>query len=135
MHGLRACLLGHRRIAILIVALALAMKALLPAGYMISSGPHSLAITICGGVDGKDSTARIEVPAKGGAQGDAERGKASEHCPYSGLSMAALGGADAVLLATALAFILLLGFLPVRVPLARQRAHLRPPLRGPPATA
>ena len=38
-----------------------------------------------------------------------------------------------VLLAAALAFILLVGFAPLRAPPARDIAFLRPPLRGPPS--
>ncbi len=49
--------------------------------------------------------------------------------------MASLAGADALLLAAALAFILALGFAPATAPRPRRAVWLRPPLRGPPLTA
>jgi hypothetical protein len=63
-----------------------------------------------------------------------EHGKqdSSGACPYSLLPMASLAGADAVLLAVALVFILALGFAPAPPPSLARNPHLRPPLRGPP---
>jgi hypothetical protein len=49
--------------------------------------------------------------------------------------MAGLGGVDMALLALALAFILALGFAPLRPARAASTRFLRPPLRGPPAGA
>ena len=72
------------------------------------------------------------LPQSGQADGHA---KGDGSCPYAALGMAALTGADAVLLAIALGFILALGFLPVRASPRAGRLHLRPPLRGPPAHA
>jgi len=49
--------------------------------------------------------------------------------------MATLGAADVLLLALALAFIFALGIAPSRPAPPARAAHLRPPLRGPPAFA
>jgi len=133
MHSLRASILGKRHLALLLIALALLMKAVLPAGYMVSSASKILTITICSDGTGSATKAQIEIPAKGTPEGD--HGKLDGHCPYSSLSMAAMGGAPALLLALTFAFTLLLGLPPARhLPFLRA-THLRPPLRGPPATA
>lgn len=141
MRALRALILANRRVAILVVLAALCMKALIPAGYMVSGGTDSITVTICnGGGEGGPTLVTIEIPAKGmtlGGEGDHGKGSGKDggQCSFSSLTMAAMGGADAPLLALALAFILLLGLLPaIRLPFARAD-HLQPPLRGPPATA
>jgi len=136
MHALRASVFGHRHIAILILALALAMKALIPAGTMISAGSQLLTISICSGVDGSETTTTIAVPVKKSAPGDHDdSGKTGGQCAFSALSLVAIGGADAALLALAFAFILVLGLAPARRLPARRNLRIRPPLRGPPATA
>lgn len=132
MQSLRTLIHARRRIALLLVVMALAMKAVMPAGYMVQAGPKMLTVTICTG----DSlhTAQIAIPMKH-TPGKDGQGKEGGQCAFSSLSMAAMGGADAPLLALALAFILLLGFVPTpRLPLRRVQ-YLLPPLRGPPATA
>ncbi|KPL68588.1 hypothetical protein SZ64_11020 [Erythrobacter sp. SG61-1L] len=138
MHALRTLILGNRRTAIVVLLLALCMKALIPAGYMVAGGSKSIAVTICNGVDGALSLATIEVPVRPSpfdGKSDHGKGKEGGQCSFSSLSMAAMGGADAPLLALALAFILLLGLRPAaRLPF-RRADYLQPPLRGPPATA
>lgn len=132
MPAFRALFLDNRRLAFGLVVLALLIKGLVPSGYMLSArAGHVLTVTICGDASGQSLTKRIEVPAEG--KGD--HAKTETTCAWGLLAMAALGGADVLLLAAALAFILALGFAACRpVPLAR-RVHLRPPLRGPPAFA
>lgn len=135
MLSLRALIRQHRHIAMMIVALALCMKALVPTGFMIgNSGTKFLTVQICS--DGiNHETVQLAIPMDGKTQNDGQghSGKADSPCAYSALSMASLGGADAPLLAIALAFILALGFATlVPAPLGRI-FHLRPPLRGPPA--
>jgi hypothetical protein len=125
----------HRRFAALLVALALCLKVLVPAGYMVGGQSQTLTISICADAQGgQHLTKQIAIPVKG------EDGKGDEHaksapCPYAALGMASLPGADTALLALALVFIIALGFAPApSVPL-RRTAFLRPPLRGPPARA
>jgi hypothetical protein len=133
-------LLENRRLAFGLVVLALLIKALIPSGYMLSErAGHVLTVTICGDASGQPLTKQIEVPARGPMQGPmqgkADHAKAEPTCAWGLLAMAALGGADVVLLAAALAFILALGLAASRPALPSRRAHLRPPLRGPPAFA
>ena len=142
MHGIRAFCLGHRRLAAFAVALALCMKVLLPAGFMLSSSfdgssDRVLTLTVCHTGSEGPAVANVTLPLDGKAQGNGVQGKdlqgkADGHCPYSSLTMTALGGASAPLLAIALAVILALGLAPVRRLPFGPIAHLRPPLRGPP---
>lgn len=135
MSSLRA--FGHRyaQLTLVLVVLSLAVKALVPAGYMISfAGERFLTVTICADASGTPKQMRIAIPDKNEKGGDhSEAADKSQPCAFSGLGHAALGGADPLLLAAALAFILLVGLAPLRAPPARDIPFLRPPLRGPPS--
>lgn len=134
MKGARTLIRDYRVFAMLIVAAALCVKALVPQGYMVAGGERlTLSVQLC--FDGIEKrTVEIAIPTDGKARGDApgHDGAPDQHCAFSSLAMGALGGADAPLLAMALAFILVLGFAPVRSPPRELFLHLRPPLRGPP---
>lgn len=135
MTALRAFMLGRRRLALWLVVLALAMKALVPAGYMPAAGTRFLSIQLCSeGIPGRHDLVRtVAVPVKL-APGEREAGqaKAQGTCPFAALGHGALGGADPVLLAAALAFAVLLGFAPVTLPALRRPVRAWPPMRGPP---
>jgi hypothetical protein len=132
MQTLRAFLLRHRLVAIVVVMAALCMKIALPTGLMIGQDTKVLTVQICDDAFGSHASKQIAIPMKADAGKQGNKASGGE-CPYAALSMASLSGADPALLALALAFILLLGFAPVR-PAHRERAfYLRPPLRGPPA--
>jgi len=136
MRLLRALLLDHPRLAILALLLALSMKALIPAGYMIVGGDKTLTVTLCSDGTGGSKTVEIKIPGKGGHDiAKDDKAKGNGVCAFSSLSHMAVGGVDAPLLALAFAFILMLGLAPTRNLPFRQVQHLRPPLRGPPATA
>jgi hypothetical protein len=130
MNALRTFLRSHRRLAALIVALALAMKVLVPVGYMIAEQGKVLTVGICADASGAKITRQVVLPQTGQA---GEHAKADGTCPYAALGMAALTGANAVLLVLALGYILALAFAPVRPVLRAGPLYLRPPLRGPPA--
>lgn len=136
MKGFRTALRKHRRLAVLLLALALCAKVLIPAGYMVAQQGQVLTVAVCADASGAKLTRQIVVPMHG-EPGDpgATQGKSGGVCPYAGLSMAGLADSDALLLALALAFLIALGFAPAQVPAFRSVAHLRPPLRGPPALA
>lgn len=131
MHALRAFFRMHRRLAQGVVVLAVLIKALMPAGFMLSSQAHVLTVTICSDASDQALTKRIEIPASG----KSDHAKAEATCAWGLLTMAALSGADVLLLALALAFILALGLMPSRPAPPACRSYLRPPLRGPPAFA
>lgn len=134
MDTLRTFLGTHRRIAALVVVLALAMKAMVPTGYMVTPQFTVLTVTICADAQGTRITHDISVPRDAG-HGEASSDKSGNACSWSSLSMATLGSAPPELLASALAFILALGFVPAVPPAARIASWLRPPLRAPPLLA
>lgn len=131
MDALRAFFRMHRRLAFGAVVLAVLIKALIPAGYMLSDRAHVLTVTICSDASGQLATKQIEVPT----DGKSDHAKAEGTCAWGMLATAALGGADVLLLALALAFILALGLRPSRPASPSRGSYLRPPLRGPPAFA
>lgn len=133
MDGLRTFLRQHRALAFVLVALALVLKAAIPTGYMMESTSRTIALAICHDASGQNGPKEIVVTL-GTADRNAVPGKpAKGECPYGALSMASLGGADAVLLALALAFIVALGFVPAGNVAFARPGYIRPPLRGPPA--
>jgi len=139
-----------------LIALALAMKVLVPAGYMLNQGGGGPLLMICpkanpgfnlehqpdphahhadhGGHAGHHADAAVHAGHHDGdAHGNVHDGHKSDNtCPYSVMPMASLSGADGVQLAIALVFILALGFASVVVPRLAAIPYLRPPLRGPP---
>lgn len=141
MLRIRAFLVRHRSAALLLLALALAVKALVPAGTMVSAQSKVLTISICNDAQIAANAAATAAPARALAvpfkqvDPSARHGKAEGTCPYAALSLAGLPGADPALLALALLFILASGFATIAAPAPRRSAYLRPPLRGPPALA
>lgn len=113
--------------------MALCVKALVPAGFMIGPmnglGAKSFTILVCADATGSVHDTKIIVP-QSGKDGTA---KAQQSCPFSVLGFAALGGADVVLLAAAIAFILALGFAAAPALRVARFRHVLPPGRGPPA--
>lgn len=138
MFRLRTLLLRHRALALLVLAAALCLKAVVPAGYMLDAGTSRITVRLCNDASGSAAPGAIAIPMKqdqGNHPDDPAGHKATPACPYSALTLAMLGGADAILLALALAFIVLTGFVPTTPPHAQRPARLRPPLRAPPALA
>ena len=137
MTWLRALLRDRARLTLALLALALAVKAVVPAGFMLSAGgDRFLTVTICSDASGSPKEMQIAIPGKKRAGGDhSDMAGKGQPCAFSGLGQAGLGGVDPVLLVTAIAFILLIGLAPLLTPRARDIAFLRPPLRGPPASA
>jgi len=131
VQALRSFLRGHRRLAACLIALALAMKALVPSGYMVGASAHVLTVQICADSQAQHLTQTLVIP---GESTPADHAKSDGTCGWGVLAMAALGGADLALLRLALAFILLSGLAPATPAAASPTQHLRPPLRGPPAT-
>ncbi|RJT22722.1 DUF2946 domain-containing protein [Chakrabartia godavariana] len=136
MTSLRAFIRDNRKLATLLVGLALFMKALVPAGYMLGTEGRVLTVEICSDASGGHLTKQIVIPTDGKShEGQTDHAKADGTCPFASLAMGTVGGADPALLLVALAFILLLAFAPPVLPMRERPDYLRPPLRGPPAFA
>jgi len=144
-----------------LIAFALAMKVIVPAGYMLNSGANGFVLTLCPSANPGMNLDPVHAPtptahadhhgdhhvAKHMAGmshgGDHQAGEHGEHgsshadntCPYSLMPTAALAAADPLQLALALLFILALGFAPVVAPRLTPIPFLWPPLRGPPVLA
>ena len=131
---MRALSRTYRRFALVLIALAFFAKGVIPPGYIAAASPDRvMTVSICADASGGLRQMQMAIPGKAEGGGAGKSAKADGQCAFSALSHAALGGADAVLLALAFAFILILGLAPVkRLPFG-PFAHLRPPLRGPPA--
>jgi hypothetical protein len=128
---LRRIILSHRLAAAALIALALAMRLVMPAGFMPVAGSGQLMVLVC--TEFGPQRVAIDVPGAPSKPDDAD--KADQPCAFAGLGLALLPGADPVQIAAALAFILALGFAAVALPRLRPARHAWPPLRGPPLTA
>lgn len=137
MHGMRAFFGNRHSLALALVVLALCLKAFVPAGYMVGSDAKILTIKICADTHGAKLSKQIAVPMTGQHPLDnADHHDAAKNaCAFSALAFAAVTGADGLLLAAALTFIIALGFLPVETIRTRAPRFQRPPLRGPPLPA
>jgi len=133
MTALRAFFRRHAALAMLIVVMALGLRALMPAGYMTSTSKTGMTIELCSGVAGQ--TMEIALPGTHhDGDGDHKSNRADSPCAFSGLSGGALSAVDPFILAIAIAFIMAMAFRRVAAILATPPVFLRPPLRGPPAT-
>lgn len=137
MTRLRAFIRDNTRLTLVLLALALAVKAIVPAGFMLSAGgDRFLTVTICSDASGTPKQMQIALPGKQDTGGDhSDTAMNATHCAFSGLGHLALGGADPLLLAGAVAFILLIGLAPLPALPRRELPFLRPQLRGPPRSA
>nr|WP_276508889.1 hypothetical protein [Sphingomonas insulae] len=122
----------------------LAVKLLVPAGFMVGVVDGRVSLQICSGfgpVTAAPMPHHAMAPAAmpdhmSGAHGKADGHPAADMpCPFTALAHGVAMPVDAVLLAVALAFVLALGFAAVRRVMPRTRPFLRPFLRGPPFSA
>lgn len=133
MHLLRRLVLSNHRLAIAILAVALLMKLVVPAGFMPASSNGQIVISLCSGSGPTKMVMTVpglgQTPDGGGDHG----GTAEQPCAFAGLSTPSLAAADPILLTTAILFVLALGTRALLLPASTPPPYLRPPLRGPPA--
>ena len=135
MHGIRALIHRHRAAALWLVALALLVKALVPAGYMVGqSGTRTFDVIVCSDPTGMPVAQKLVIPFDDKGEPDGQPA-AKGDCAFTALGHGAAPATDTALLLAAIAFILALGFTSLPAPPLRRVHHLRPPLRGPPAAA
>lgn len=131
MTALRRLALYRPALAGFILAAALLMKVLVPAGFMPTTSGTMLIVQICSGYGAQ--TMAVPMPAKEDQRQGGHQGKEMP-CAFSGLAAPSLAAADPVLLASAILFIMVMAVRAAMVFAAAPPAFLRPPLRGPPAT-
>lgn len=132
MTSLRRFLIDRPWLALALVVLALSVKFVVPAGFMPTASAGGIAITICSGTGPMTMVMPSDTT---GHAGDEQKAKPDAPCAFAGLALPSLGGADPIQLALALAFVLAIGLASATVWPRLAVAHLRPPLRGPPALA
>lgn len=129
MSGVRTYLQRHAGLVALLLALTLALRALIPAGYMASASSNGVTIELCSGVAGKSVT--IALPGTSKHQQDS-RSQAEQPCSFSGAGFDSAATIDPLILAIAIAFVIALGVRSTPFSYRETPAYLRPPLRGPP---
>ncbi|WP_202408269.1 DUF2946 family protein [Novosphingobium silvae] len=119
-------------LAALLLAAALFLKALVPAGYMPAAPDTGIIVALCSGTMPAGSTVRITIPRKAAHQD--HTGTTADHpCAFASLD-AGFAGADlAPLLLAALAFVFLLAVRRTALVLPGAPARIRPPGRAPPS--
>ena len=133
MGDIRGFVRSHLGLVLVLLLATLAVRALVPAGMMLDVESRAITVTICADSSGQHLSQTIIIPMHAGHAADAhEHAKHDSVCPYSSLTLASLGGVDALLLAAALAFVLTLGFAPSRIAPLHAVHGQRPPVRGPP---
>ncbi|VXD02574.1 conserved hypothetical protein [Sphingomonas sp. T1] len=136
MTPLRRLLRDHPALAAWLVVVALAMKILVPGGFMPVVANGVLTIQLCAGAG--PVSAATPVPVHAAMPGMTHDPDKTQHagrempCAFSGLTTAGLAAADPVLLALAIAFVVATVFRAATPVVARAPEFLRPPLRGPP---
>jgi Protein of unknown function (DUF2946) len=115
-----------------LIAVALLMKFVVPAGYMPVVSDGSIMIELCSGVGPEKMT--MVMPATDHQHGrTGHDGKDDMPCGFAGHAPASMAAVDPILLVIAITIIIATRFrLPVSWPI-RRTSFLRPPLRGPPA--
>lgn len=131
MTAFRRQVLRHRAWFVGLLALTLLLKMVVPSGFMLGTAGGSVAIELCSGYG--PETVSMHGPADHRDHKDGP-GKTEMPCAFAGLSAPSLAAAGAVPLAAAVVSIVATG--PrgiVDTTMPEGPAHLRPPLRGPPA--
>ena len=119
-------MLRHSLLALGIGLAALLLRLTVPAGFMPVLDQGRLALTICPGSG--------SATESGMAHHDGGQPKTDSNCAFADLAVPAVAGADPVLAAAALLFLIVAGLLPAAALPPGAALRLRPPLRGPPAS-
>jgi hypothetical protein len=136
MDPLRKLIHARPLFVLFILAMALCVKAAVPSGYMIFASSKTITVGLCTDGMGAPQTMTVTIPMDPASNSDPQhKSKADGPCAFSVLSMGAMGGADAPLLALALAFVLALAFFSHAALPRAVASRLLPPSRGPPASA
>ncbi|WP_076073144.1 hypothetical protein [Sphingomonas montana] len=131
MTPLRHVLLHHRRSCAWLIAAALLMRLLVPAGFMPVMSAGGVGVAPCSGyavptMAMPGMTHHPDAPDKPDHQGK------GVPCGFMALTAAGLAAVDPLLLAGAVAFVLAALFRAVPAERIIAAACFRPPLRGPP---
>ncbi len=124
----------------MLLAAALLLRVLVPAGFMPMETPGGVVLTLC---SGHGPAAQASAPHHGHG-GSAHHAAAQDRddaqgyearCAFADLALPAIGGAGPALLAAALAFVMARALRRARILPPRAARHLRPPSHAPPLPA
>jgi hypothetical protein len=133
VNPLRISIFNYRKLALLLLALTLCVKALVPAGFMVERKAMVLTVTICTDGLGAAVTQQMVIPMKPDpASHKGEPSKDDGICGFTAIGFGALAAVDPAHLATALLFILALGFVAQSKRRWVASRRLLPPANGPP---
>ncbi|WP_235037532.1 MULTISPECIES: hypothetical protein [unclassified Novosphingobium] len=118
-------------LAALLLAAALFLKALIPAGYMPAAPDTGLIVALCSGTMPAGSTVTIAIPKKSSHQ-DHTTSTADHPCAFAPLGTAMTGADFAPLVLAALAFVFVTAIVRAPLSLPAKAAHFRPPSQAPP---
>ena len=130
---LRRFLLDHRSLAVTIIAVAMALRILVPTGFMIGAEGGAITLEMCSGTGPMKMV--MGMPGMEHHQEKSDHQGKEMPCAFSAIATDSLAATDASLLAMAIAFIIATTFRIDIKRVVRERPYLRPPLRGPPQQA
>lgn len=138
----RSLLLKHPAFATWVLVCAMAMRILVPAGFMPVISASGVTIEICGGtVQAPISVTKampmamapaMTMPGMTHHSDKSDRSAVDMPCAFSGLTAPSMAAADLVLLAVTIAFIIGIVFRSRTAGPIAAHPYLTPPLRGPP---
>lgn len=140
MASLRSFWRSRNWLVAVVILAAVLLRSAIPAGYMVSQQAGTPQVLLCHASSGAKDEVKAQTALRHLAaivqQGQPDPGPASaatDPCPYAVLSFASLAGADPILLAAALVFVLAIGFAAQPLPPIRRARFFTPPMRAPPA--
>ncbi|HLU91457.1 MAG TPA: hypothetical protein VKZ46_02625 [Pedomonas sp.] len=133
MTRLRAFFSTRPWLAVWLVAAALLMKVMVPAGFMTSMNGGGLSVQLCTAYGVQTVVLTPDGQIKSTDASPTE-GAMEAPCAFAGHGAPLLSGASPALLAVAIAFILATSLRPVKTAPQLQPFFLRPPAIGPPLT-
>ncbi|WP_232494791.1 hypothetical protein [Novosphingobium kaempferiae] len=132
MGTLRHFFRNRPALAALLLASALILRAIVPAGWMPAASPDAgVIVALCSGTMPAGSTVTITIPKKPSHQDHG--GTVADHpCAFAPLADAMTGADFAPLLIAALAFVFVAAILRAPLALRATGARIRPPSQAPP---
>lgn len=131
MRTLRQFFRDRPAFAAVLLAAALCLKIVLPAGYMPSSSGGEQIVALCSSSASAGATVKIHIPGRSGD--DDAFGSARHSCAFAPLAALALDPVPPAIILAALLFVFIAAILRMPLELAAVGAQIRPPSQGPPS--
>ena len=113
----------------MLLAAALCLKIVLPAGYMPVASGRDLVVALCSSAGSEGATVTVSIPHKDGQD------LVQDSCAFAPLVAVALGSVPPAIAMAALLFAFVAAILRRPLELRCVEARSRPPSQGPPAFA